>query len=484
MMRVRIVLALSLLAGLSACDQGIDNERLRADVIEDSPRPVSVAQHPLSPASSYLRNATAQGLVGFDAQGRVIPGLASRWIVTDDDRSYIFRLQKTRWNNGREIRSDEVAAALRNRIAELRNGRFASDLTVVDDVVSMTGKVIEIRLRAPMPNLLELLAQPEFGLIHKGTGSGPMQAKKQGATLALQMRVDEADGTISLDGRTITLRATKTSEALARFANGQTDIILNGRFEHAPFATASDAFGASPQIDPTPGLFGLLFEEAGPFLSLAANREAIAAAIDRPRMLTTFDIGTWRETLSLSPETLRNRGSVTRPEWNSMNMAERKQFARQTIAAWEGSNGQVRALRIALPRGVGARILFANLKADLAAIGLDAERVGFTQPADLSLIDRVADTSSPAWYLSQLSCAATKICSSQADRLIAEARLTDDREERKRLLAEAETELQTLRNFIPIAHPLRWTLAREGLLGFALNPRGIHPLQYLGRDPT
>jgi ABC-type transport system substrate-binding protein len=480
----RAILAVALFAALTACDQGIDNERVRADIIEDNPRPISVAQMPMSAASLYLRNATAQGLVGFDAQGRVIPGLASRWIVTDDDRSYIFRLQKTRWNNGREIRSEEVAAALRNRIAELRSGRFASELAVVDDVVSMTGKVIEIRLRAPMPNLLELLAQPEFGLIQKGSGTGPMQAKKRGTAMALQMRIDEADGSISLDGRTITMRGTKASEALARFATGQSDILLNGRFEHAPLLTANTVIGAAPQIDPTPGLFGLIFEAAGPFLSVAANREAIAAAIDRPRMLTTFDVGTWRETLTLSPETLGNRGDVARPSWTSLNMQDRKQFASQTIANWKASSGPVRPLRIAMPRGVGARILFARLRTDLAAVGLEAERVGPQQSADLRLVDAVADTSSPAWYLSQLSCAATTICSSKADRLVAEARLATDRDERKRLLAEAETELQTLRNFIPIAHPLRWSITREGLLGFAPNPRGIHPLQYLGRDPT
>jgi hypothetical protein len=77
-----------------------------------------------------------------------------------------------------------------------------------------------------------------------------------------------------------------------------------------------------------------------------------------------------------------------------------------------------------------------------------------------------------------------KLCSSKADRLVAAARLSADPEQRKILLAEAESDLQALRNFVPLANPLRWSLARDGLLGFAPNPRAIHPLQYLGRDPT
>jgi ABC-type transport system substrate-binding protein len=477
-------LALLGLLLLSACGARIDNARLRADIIEDSPRPISVAQFPLSPGSQYLRSTTAQGLVSIDLQGRAIPALASRWIVTDDDLSYIFRLNKTRWNNGREVRSDDVAKALRMRIAELRNSRFASELATVDDVVSMTGKVIEIRLKAPMPNLLELLAQPEFGLVHKGVGSGPMQAKRNGTAMTLRLRVEEADGKISLDGRTVSIEARDSSEALARFATERSDLTLGGAFQHAPYLTANNNLGGVPVFDPAPGLFGLMIVEAGPFLMASNNREAIASAIDRPRMLSGFAVGPWREALTLAPETLRNRAEIQRPQWTGENMQRRKAQARETIAAWEAANGQVRPLRISMPRGPGARMLFAYLKADMAAIGLDVERLGPNQPADLRLIDRVADISSPSWYLDQMSCLMVKLCSSKADRLVAEARLTADPEKRKALLAEAESDLQALRSFIPIANPLRWSLTREGLLGFAPNPRAIHPLQYLGREPT
>jgi len=34
-------------------------------------------------------------------------------------------------------------------------------------------------------------------------------------------------------------------------------------------------------------------------------------------------------------------------------------------------------------------------------------------------------------------------------------------------------------NFIPIAVPIRWSLARQGRRGFAVNPRGWHPLNPL-----
>lgn len=479
----RLVLMAMILA-LGGCSQGIDNNRLRVDVIEDNPREIVVNRMPLSPASAYLRNATAQGLVAFDSEGRVVPALASRWIVTDDELGYIFRLQKTRWNNGREVSSDEVATALRARIAELRRSRYGNELSNINRILPMTGKVVEIRLDAPIPNLLELLAQPEFGLIHKSNGSGPMIAERIAGNMHLRNRLEEVDGSIELDEKRVTLAAYTPVRALARFALGQTDLVLNGRFEHLPLLTATEGNAAGTRFDAVPGLFGLLFAADGPFLSNSANREAIAMAIDRPRLLTSFKITDWRETLTLAPETLNNREQIPRPGWTSLNAEQRKADARATIAAWEGANGPVRPLRIAMPRGTGSRIIFARIRSDLAAIGLEAERVTYSQQADLVLIDRVADVSSPGWYLDQLSCSATPICSSKADELLDEARKASAREDRIRLWGAAERELMATRNFVPIANPLRWSLVRNGLLGFAQNPRGWHPLQYLGREPT
>lgn len=482
-MRQAFALVGALLA-LSACSEGIDNSRLRVDVIEDSPREIAVSRMPLSPASAYLRNATAQGLVAFDAEGRVVPALASRWIVTDDDLGYIFRLQKTRWNNGREVSSDEVATALRARIGELLKSRFSNELAKVDRILPMTGKVVEIRLSAPVPNLLELLAQPEFGLIHKSNGSGPMVAERISGSLHLRNRLEENDGSIGLDEKRVILAAHAPSRALARFALQQADLVVNGRFEHLPLLKATEGNEASTRFDAVPGLFGLLVVGDGPFLSNVSNRNAIAMAIDRPRLLTSFGITDWRETLTLAPEALSNREQIARPGWASLNAQQRKVEARSAIAAWEAASGQVRPLRIAMPRGTGSRIAFARIRGDLAAIGLDAERVTYTQPADLILIDRVADISSPGWYLDQLSCDATPICSEKADGLLHDARRAPTREERIRLWGEAERELIATRNFIPIANPVRWSLVRDGLLGFVQNPRGWHPLQYLGRDPT
>lgn len=479
----RLYLA-TIIALLASCSQGVDNNKLRVDVIEERPRQLSISALPLPEASAYLRNATAQGLVEFDGKGRIVPALASRWIVTDDGLSYIFRLNKTTWNDGREVTSEEIARLLNARLLELRGLRLGDEIAVIDRAVSMTGKVVEIRLKAPMPYLLEMLAQPEFGLTRRGFGSGPMQARKVERGMQLRRREQDERGKWVLGSETIALRSENPSVALARYLEGQNDFVTGGRFESYPLLEAAKINNDEIHFDAGPGLFGLLVKDAGSFLSDPANREAIAMAIDRPRLLASFDNVSWQEALTLVPETLPSRADAARPAWAQEQMDNRKAQARETVSRWITAHGTVRPLRIAMPRGPGSRVIFAMLRRDFGAIGLDAERVTPDQDADLLFVDQVADQSTPAWYLTQLSCEATPVCSTNADALVAQARMASDSAMRTQLLAQAEAELQATRNFIPIANPLRWSVARTRLKGFYSNGRGWHLLQYLGREPT
>ncbi len=467
----------------SACSKTIDNSRLRVDMIENDSNPLAIAAVPLSIGSAHLRLATAQGLVAFDNEGRVSPGLAARWIVTEDGLSYIFRLQKTKWANGSEVTSNDVSTAINERIAQLRQSRLGSEISLIDRVVSMTGKVVEIRLKSPMPNLLELLAQPEFGIVQQGYGTGPMRAKRVGSDLVLHALGQDTRGRQILLENTIKLQKSDAPRALAMFRNGKSDLIVGGKYQDFPFVNAAHISDGSVQFDPVPGLFGLRFERAGPFLSKAENREAITMAIDRPKLLTAMEQVIWHEAVTLVPESMVNRGKVDRPGWASLRIDDRKIQSRLAIEKWKSANGPIRPLQIAMPAGPGSKILFTLIRSDLRTIGLDAILAAGSGEADLRLIDRVADLSEPGWYLRQLSCKISPICSAKADALVLEAEQSGDKAVRMKLLADAETQLQAARNFVPIASPLRWALVREKLLGYSPNPRAWHPLQNLGKAP-
>src|SRR6186713_1252877 len=82
----------------------------------DTPEQLFASGLRLSAGAQHLRAATDAGLVAVDAQGEVIPALADRWIVTDDGRSFIFRLRDGTWPDGRDLTADSVRRALLDAI--------------------------------------------------------------------------------------------------------------------------------------------------------------------------------------------------------------------------------------------------------------------------------------------------------------------------------------------------------------------------------
>ena len=93
----------------------------------------------LSPGAQHLRAATGAGLVTLNAQGEVVPALADRWIVTDDGRSFIFRLRDGTWPDGADLTAESVRTSLREAIRALRGTSLGLDLAPIEDVRAMAG---------------------------------------------------------------------------------------------------------------------------------------------------------------------------------------------------------------------------------------------------------------------------------------------------------------------------------------------------------
>lgn len=468
--------------GMVGCSYAGDQNHVRTVVIDDSEARINPVGTRLNYASSTMRAAIAKGLVGLDEAGRVVPALAARWIVTDDGLSYIFRLGEAKWDDGRQVTAERIARLLNERLSELENSRLRDDVQIVDEVVSMTGRVIEIRLTAPSPNFLQLLAQPEFGLFRAGHGTGSMRLvdEEQGMRLGIFEEPSTIDEDAEEDDRWVLLNREAAAKAIARFESGYVDILLNGRFYHLPLIDQSGVDSNSLQLDPIAGLFGLRFVSAEGFWTVPANREILSMAIDRPALLTSFpSVTAWKIRQKIVPEALDVEGISARPDWSSMTMADRRIFAQNHVQGWKATEGDIEPLTIALPDAPGADILFLRIRSDLRRVGLDARRVSIGQEADAQLIDEIAPYDSARWFLSQLTCAKTPVCLNDADTKLADADAATNLDIKAQLYAELERDLVQHYNYIPLGVPVRWSLARPGQRGFSVNPRGWHPLNNL-----
>ncbi|HKX88029.1 MAG TPA: ABC transporter substrate-binding protein [Sphingopyxis sp.] len=447
----------------------------------------------LSGANAALLDATSQGLVSYDGEGQIDTGLADRWTVTTDGRSYIFRLREARWGNGRKVTAEDVAAILRSYLAPASRHLLKSDFPEIETIKAMTDTVIEIRLAVPQPALLELLAQPSMAIVNRGMGWGPMRARKIGRAVLLSPVPDPlaedpeaAEAAANDPAASIELVGTTPQGALARFQNGYADGVLGGRFSTLPYFVASNIGRSRLVVDPVPGLFGLSFVRAEGFLATDANRDALVRAIRRERLVEAFGLTEWQPQVSLRPALYARDGGPAPliPAWADYDEGSRIAQAKRTVDAWRSAGREIEPLRIAVPDSPGGRILFAYVSADFTAIGVPSRRVNMASAADLRLIDEVAPNDDALWALRRLSCRRDTLCNRDAQVLIDQATANIDAGQRRVQVRDAEAVLARYAPFIPLATPLRWSVASQRLTGLRANGRAQHPLNHLIAKPN
>jgi oligopeptide transport system substrate-binding protein len=469
--------ALLLAAGCTPRDVG----PIAVSAIGAPPRLVNPSREPLDAASAYLLQTTAQGLVRFDADGDITQGLAQSWIISDDGLRYTFRLARAKWPDGTPITADQVVARLKAVAAPSSPNPLKPAMGAVEEVVGMTDEVLEIGLKAPRPNFLQLLAQPELAILRNGAGGGPfLVARQMGGTLRLSPPRPDEDS----DARPppdVLLRGEPAGIAIARFERKQAGLVLGGTAGDLPLARAARLpGGASLAFDPVDGLFGLAFAPApaGP-LAAAEVRQALSMAIDRGAIVAALAVPNLRARESLLPAGVEGIAAPASPNWTAGTTAMRRALAQRTLAAQ--LKGAKLHLRVALPEGVGYRVLFAILRRDWAAVGVTVERIGPSAPADLRLVDEMAPASLASWYLRHFVCGAGLVCDDAADQALETARMAPNQEARRAALSEADRILAGDAPFIAIAAPVRWSLVAPRLTGFRPNPFGRHPAGELVR---
>src|SRR5690606_33076020 len=138
MARLRLLLFVALALPLGGCGRG-DDGALEVAFI-DTPEGLYSTGVRLSEGGQHVRAATGAGLITLDAIGEVIPALADRWIVTDDGRSFIFRLRDGTWPDGREITAESARSALLGTLRALHGTSLGLDLAPISDVRAMAGR--------------------------------------------------------------------------------------------------------------------------------------------------------------------------------------------------------------------------------------------------------------------------------------------------------------------------------------------------------
>jgi len=488
----RFLLIVLLCTGLAACNSADDGA---VDVaLIGEPESVLTTSLRLSSPAQHVRAATQSGLVALNPQGETVPALAERWIVTDDGLSFIFRLREGTWPDGSELTAASARDALVDAIDGLDGTSLGEDLSPVEEVRAMAGRVIELRLSTQEPYLLQLLAQPELALRQPGGETGPMVTVREEDSISLNFKPPlerglPDDEEWQEDVREIRLHIGTAEEAISLFDAGEAEVVIGGTLGNFPLVETGPLSSGTLRLDTTFGLFGLQVRADEGLLSNTGVREGLAMAIDRPALMSRYNISGWVPTTRPVSPGLPGEPGLVRERWVDEPIEDRRAEAAARITAWrqqfdEGDLSEPSEITIAIGDARGWELLYRDLAEQFSRIGLRLRRTGDARDADLVLVDRVARYPAPRWFLNQFNCGLRRgLCDENVDLLVEQAQAEADPALRARMMAQAEAELTLANVYIPIGAPLRWSLVRGTVDAFLPNPYAFHPLPEMAQIP-
>ena len=128
-------------------------------------------------------NDLYEGLVAYDAQARIVPGVAKSWVVSDDGLSYTFMLRdNAKWSNGdpvnagdfvysfRRIMNPETGASYANILYPIKNAQAVNKGEAQLEALAVTAVdtlTLTIELESVTPYFLELLAHQTGKPVHQ-----------------------------------------------------------------------------------------------------------------------------------------------------------------------------------------------------------------------------------------------------------------------------------------------------------------------------
>jgi len=261
-----------------------------------------------------------EGLVAASATGEIVAAAAESWTVSDDSLTYTFTLREdSRWSNGDPLTSHDFVRAFRRvadpatasgygvllqpilHFSEVRSGELSPDQLAV---TAINDRVLRIRLTAPTPQILSLLAMPVALPTHVsasrkgafsdadafvGNGAYSLVSRSIGGPTRLRRSLTYWDAESVAVEEIVYLPIVDSRTEFNMYRAGELDITHS-----VPLETVRSLRENMPeqlQIAPSLALYYLAFDTTEPPLDKRVLRQALSMAIDRERLVSLIGRG-------------------------------------------------------------------------------------------------------------------------------------------------------------------------------------------------
>ncbi|MFT3808233.1 peptide ABC transporter substrate-binding protein [Arenimonas sp.] len=515
--RIPVMLAsLCLLAALPVSAQTLERG--------NGPEPSTLDAHrcPEVSCGNILRDLY-EGLVAEDGAGRLIPGMAERWEVSPDGRTWTFHLRAgLRWSNGERLGASDIVASFRRAFEPLTAAPFAVHFDALENANAVqSGKLPSARLgvfapdartvvfrltrSAALPQMLLLpIAYPVYLPAIRAHGAQHTRAGHLVVNGAYRLAAWTPQAHVLLEAnpnyrelppiRRVRFQVTEDAASeLQRYQAG--GLHITETLPPLPLANLRERFGGQVRISPYLGAMwiGLNLTQP-PLRDNPALREALSLAIDRD-ILTRYITGLGEmPAYGLVPPGVADYSPASQP-WAAATQKQRNVLAQRRYR--EAGYGPANPLRIELRYNTSTPLRRMNLAIAAmwretlgAQVVLRNEEwkvfVGNRKQRIITQAFRggwIADLNDARNFLANFQAGSATNWSGLADptfdRLLLQADAAPTTAQRSALLKQAEARLLAQQAIVPIYYYTSKHLVRPEVIGFEANALDHHPSRFL-----
>lgn len=493
----------------------------------NSADPETLDQHKTSTVyEAHILRDLYEGLVIYDAAAQVIPGVAESWELSDDGRTYTFRLRAdAKWSNGdpvtagdfvysfRRIMLPETGAKYANVLYPIANAEkiHAGELPATElGVAALDDRTLEITLGDPTPFFLELLTHQTGLPVHppsvEALGAEFVRPGKMVSNGAYVLQEFVPNAHVKLtrnpmfhDAASVRIDTVyyypteDRSAALRRFQAGELHSNNDAPIEQV--AWMKEHLGDQFRVAPYLGIYYYAVNTAKRPFDDPRVRRALSMVIDREFLAEEIWGGTMVAGYSFVPPGTANYGDPAYADYRDMGMIDREDAAAALLA--EAGFGPDRPLEIEIryntsenhkntalaiadmwqPLGVKTTLVNSDTATHFAILrdkgDYDVARAGW-----------IADYNDPQNFLFMVESDNegfnyANYANPEYDALMDRAAAETDLDKRAKLLFEAETIFMRDLPFIPLMYYGSLSLVSDRLEGWQDNIQNVHATRWM-----
>ena len=307
---------------------------------------------------AFILKDLFEGLTVYDAAGKIVPGAAESWTLSDDGTVYTFKLRSdAKWSDGspvtagdfvysfQRVEDPKTAAGYANILYPIKNAEAVNKGTVALDQLGMKAvddKTLQITLERPTPFFLELMAHQTALPVSKASidkngadfvkpgvmvsnGAFKLTAHVPNDSLTVDKNAAYWDAaSVKLD-KVIFYPIDDQAASVRRFEAKEMDLAYN--FSADQIARLRTAYGPQVHVSPTLATYYYAFDSRTAPYDDVRVRRALSMAVDRDFLAKEIYSGSQLPAYSMVPPGMASYGDPSKADFATLSQLDREDKA-------------------------------------------------------------------------------------------------------------------------------------------------------------